>query len=39
VVIAATLSLAYGIWYSYSVILVALLQEFGWSRSVLAGAF
>lgn len=38
-VIAATLSLAYGIWYSYSVILVALLHEFGWSRSVLAGAF
>lgn len=39
IVIAFTLSLAYGIWYSYSVILVALLQEFGWSRSVLAGAF
>lgn len=39
VVIALTLSLAYGVWYSYSVILVALLQEFGWSRSVLAGAF
>ena len=38
-VIALTLALAYGIWYSYSVILVALLNEFGWSRSVLAGAF
>jgi len=38
-VIALTLSIAYGIWYAYSVILVALLQEFGWSRSVLAGAF
>jgi MFS family permease len=38
-IIALTLSLAYGIWYAYSVILVALLQEFGWSRSVLAGAF
>ncbi|HEX6267878.1 MAG TPA: MFS transporter [Burkholderiales bacterium] len=38
-VIALTLALAYGIWYSYSVILVALLEEFGWSRSVLAGAF
>ncbi|MGH8742566.1 MAG: MFS transporter, partial [Burkholderiales bacterium] len=38
-VIALTLALAYGIWYSYSVILVALLGEFGWSRSVLAGAF
>lgn len=38
-ILAVTLSLAYGIWYSYSVILVALLQEFGWTRSVLAGAF
>jgi len=38
-VIAFTLALAYGIWYSYSVILVALLREYGWSRSVLAGAF
>jgi MFS family permease len=39
IVIALTLALAYGIWYSYSVVLVALLREFGWSRSVLAGAF
>ncbi|HEY5897910.1 MAG TPA: MFS transporter [Burkholderiales bacterium] len=38
-VIALTLALAYGIWYAYGVILVALLKEFGWSRSVLAGAF
>ncbi|HSG76862.1 MAG TPA: MFS transporter [Burkholderiales bacterium] len=38
-VIALTLALAYGVWYSYSVVLVALLKEFGWSRSVLAGAF
>jgi MFS family permease len=38
-VIALTLALAYGIWYSYGVFLVALLAEFGWSRSVLAGAF
>jgi MFS family permease len=38
-VIAFSLAVAYGIWYSYSVILVALLAEFGWSRSVLAGAF
>ncbi|HEU4647306.1 MAG TPA: MFS transporter [Burkholderiales bacterium] len=38
-VIAFSLSLAYGIWYAYSVILVALLQEYGWPRSVLAGAF
>lgn len=37
--IALTLALAYGTWYAYSVILVALLAEFGWSRSVLAGAF
>jgi MFS family permease len=37
--IALTLALAYGIWYAYGVILVALLQEYGWSRSVLAGAF
>lgn len=37
--IALTLGLTYGVWYSYSVFLVALLNEFGWSRSVLAGAF
>lgn len=37
--IAVTLSIVYGLWYAYSVILVALLKEFGWSRSVLAGAF
>jgi MFS family permease len=29
----------YGAWYSYSVFLVALLAEFGWSRSVVAGGF
>jgi MFS family permease len=34
-----TLGLAYGVWYSYAVFLVALLGEFGWSRSLLAGAF
>ncbi len=34
-----TLGVTYGVWYSYSVFLVALLKEFGWSRSVLAGAF
>lgn len=38
-VTAVTLGLAYGVWYAYSVVLVALLKEFGWSRSVLAGAF
>jgi len=37
--IAVTLALAYGIWYAYSVILVALLREFGWTRSTVAGAF
>jgi MFS family permease len=31
--------MVYGIWYSYAVFLVAFLREFGWSRSVVAGAF
>ncbi len=34
-----TLALSYGIWYSFSVFFVAFLREFGWSRSVGAGAF
>jgi MFS family permease len=34
-----TLAIAYGVWYAYSVFLVALLREFGWTRSVLGGAF
>jgi MFS family permease len=34
-----TLGFAYGVWYAYSVFLVALLREFGWSRSLVAGAF
>ncbi|HWT82600.1 MAG TPA: MFS transporter, partial [Candidatus Methylomirabilis sp.] len=34
-----TLGLVYGIWYSYSVFLVVFLREFGWSRSLAAGAF
>jgi MFS family permease len=38
-ILAFSLALAYGIWYAYSVILVALLREYGWSRSLLAGAF
>lgn len=37
--LASVLALAYGIWYAYSVFMVTLLHEFGWSRSVLAGAF
>ena len=37
--LALVLALAYGIWYAYGVFMVVLLQEFGWSRSVLAGAF
>jgi MFS family permease len=35
----ATLALVYGVWYAFSVFFVALLKEFGWSRSVGAGAF
>jgi MFS family permease len=38
-VLALTLAVVYGNWYSYGVVMVALLKEFGWSRSVLAGAF
>jgi len=35
-----TLALVYGmIWYAYSIFFVALLKEFGWSRSIGAGAF
>jgi MFS family permease len=34
-----TLGLSYGFWYAYSVFLVAFLKEFGWSRSLVAGAF
>lgn len=34
-----TLGLAYGFWYAYAVFFVVFLREFGWSRSVVAGAF
>jgi MFS family permease len=34
-----TLAALYGIWYSYAVFLVALTGDFGWSRSLVAGAF
>ena len=37
--IFVNLAVIYGAWYAYSVFLVALLQEFGWSRSVVAGGF
>ena len=37
--VALCLALAYGIWYCYSVILVALSDDFGWTRAVLSGAF
>ena len=39
ILMSTTLGLAYGIWYAYSVFLVALLAEFDWPRAVLAGAF
>ncbi len=34
-----TLALVYAVWYSFSVFFVPILKEFGWSRSVGAGAF
>ena len=34
-----TLAVIYGVWYSYSVFLVALVRELGWSRSIVSGAF
>jgi MFS family permease len=34
-----TLGMVIGVWYSYSVFLVAFLKEFGWSRSLVAGCF
>lgn len=42
IVVAATfvtMGLTYGVWYCYAVFLVAFLREFGWSRSLVAGAF
>jgi MFS family permease len=38
-IVFVNLAMVYGIWYSYSVFLVAFLREFGWSRSTVAGAF
>ena len=34
-----TLALSYTVLYSFSIFFVALLKEFGWSRSITAGAF
>jgi MFS family permease len=34
-----TLVVIYGVWYSFSVFLVALVRQFGWSRSLVSGAF
>lgn len=42
IIVCATfvsLVVIYGIWYSYSVLLVALVRHFGWSRSLTSGAF
>jgi MFS family permease len=42
IVLAATFIttiLMYGVWYGYSVFLVTFLREFGWSRSLVSGAF
>ena len=33
------LAVLYGAWYAYSVYLVALLKEFAWTRSIVAGGF
>ena len=33
------LAIVFGIWYSFSVFFVAVLQEFGWSRAATAGVF
>jgi MFS family permease len=38
-VLFANLGMLYGAWYAYSVLLVALLKEFAWPRSVVAGGF
>ena len=38
-IVFLNLALLYGLWYSYSVFLVALLHDFHWSRSIIAGGF
>ena len=37
--VVVTLAIAYGVYYSFSVFYVALLEEFGWSRGAAAGVF
>ena len=42
IIVAATsmtLAVTHGVWYAYSVFLLALTREFGWSRSLVSGAF
>jgi MFS family permease len=34
-----TLAVIYGIWYSYSVFILAVISEFGWSRAVASSVF
>lgn len=34
-----TMAMAFGIWYSFSVFLVAIVEEFKWSRSAASGVF
>ncbi len=38
-ILSINLAMLYGAYYAYSVYLVALLRDFGWSRSVVAGGF
>jgi len=38
-VLFVNLAMLYGAWYAYAVYLLALLKEFGWPRSVVAGGF
>jgi len=38
-VLFVNLAMIYGAWYAYAVYLLALLEEFGWPRSVVAGGF
>src|SRR5215207_829587 len=37
--VVGVLAVAYVVWYSYALFLVALVREFGWSRAEVGGAF